>query len=66
MLNASCLYRYVVCKDLLPGHEAVHEYLFAVNEEMMKLKETAKDIQMVKFWYLDLCVYENNINFMYV
>ena len=36
----------------MPGHEAVHEYLFAVNEEINKLKGTAKDIQTVEFWYV--------------
>lgn len=48
MLTENSIFRYVVCKDLLPGHEAVHEYLFAVNEELIKLhvrhEETPKDI----------------------
>jgi hypothetical protein len=31
-----------VCRELLPGHEAVHDYLFAVNEELIKLKESSQ------------------------
>ena len=36
-----------MCKDLMPGHETVHEYLFAVNEEITKLQGTANDVQAV-------------------
>ena len=31
----------------MPGHEAVHEYLFAVNQELINLKETSMDIHSV-------------------
>ena len=34
--------RYVVCRELLPGHEAVYDYLFAVNEELIKLMESSQ------------------------
>ena len=34
--------RYVVCRELLPGHEAVYDYLFAVNEEHIKLMESSQ------------------------
>lgn len=31
-----------MCRELLPGHEAVCDYLSAVNEELIKLKEASQ------------------------
>ena len=32
-----------MCRELLPGHKPVYEYLFAVNEELIKLEETPQE-----------------------
>lgn len=47
LITELLLWRYIVCKELMPGHQAVHEYLFAVNEELINLHETLRDIHSV-------------------
>ncbi|XP_019624485.1 PREDICTED: LOW QUALITY PROTEIN: cap-specific mRNA (nucleoside-2'-O-)-methyltransferase 1-like [Branchiostoma belcheri] len=39
--------RYVVCKGLKPGYEVVEEYLFKVNIQMNRLKNTDVDVNEV-------------------
>ncbi|XP_035670765.1 cap-specific mRNA (nucleoside-2'-O-)-methyltransferase 1-like [Branchiostoma floridae] len=39
--------RYVVCKGLKPGYEVVEEYLFNVNIQMNRLKNTEVDVNEV-------------------
>ncbi|XP_041107011.1 cap-specific mRNA (nucleoside-2'-O-)-methyltransferase 1-like [Polyodon spathula] len=39
--------RYVVCRGLKPGIDAVREYLFAVNLKLNHLKNTEKDVNLV-------------------
>ncbi|RXN00842.1 Cap-specific mRNA (nucleoside-2'-O-)-methyltransferase 1 [Acipenser ruthenus] len=39
--------RYVVCRGLKPGIDAVREYLFAVNLKLNHLRNTEKDVNLV-------------------
>lgn len=42
--------RYVVCRDLLPGHETVYQYLYAVNEELIKLKNERSQMDILEVY----------------
>lgn len=36
--------RYVVCRALKPGSDAVRDYLFKVNQKLNQLKNSDKDV----------------------
>ena len=38
----------MVCRELLSGHEAVHQYLFAVNEELINSQMDILEVYNVK------------------
>lgn len=40
----SVLYRYIVCRGLKPGSDAVREYMFRVNLKLNKLRQTDRDV----------------------
>lgn len=39
--------RYVVCRALKPGSDAVRDYLFKVNQKLNQLKNSDKDVMEV-------------------
>uniref|UniRef100_A0A4W3GEU1 Cap-specific mRNA (nucleoside-2'-O-)-methyltransferase 1 n=1 Tax=Callorhinchus milii TaxID=7868 RepID=A0A4W3GEU1_CALMI len=51
--------RYVVCRGLKPGIDAVRDYLFTVNQKLNQLKDTDQDVNMV----VPLHVLKGNIDF---
>lgn len=40
-------HRYVVCRGLKPGSDAVREYMFRINLKLNQLKNTERDITEV-------------------
>lgn len=44
LLRAFVLRRYVVCRGLKPGSDAVREYLFRVNLKLNQLKNSDTDV----------------------
>ena len=41
------LNRYIVCRALKPGADAVREYMFKINLKLNQLKNTDKDVTEV-------------------
>lgn len=41
------IHRYIVCRGLKPGSDAVREYLFKVNLKLNKLKNSDTDVTEV-------------------
>lgn len=39
---AAC--RYIVCRGLKPGSDAVREYMFRINLKLNQLKDTERDV----------------------
>lgn len=42
--NSPCVCRYVVCKGLKPGSDAVRDYLFKVNLKLNHLRQSERDV----------------------
>ncbi len=43
-LFTQCVCRYIVCRGLKPGSDAVREYMFRVNLKLNQLKNTDSDV----------------------
>ena len=48
----NCHCRYIVCKSLKPGIHVVHEYMFHVNQEILRLRKEQNILDV-----LEVCRY---------